>query len=295
MQLEGQIAMSTPTLGIVIGAVLGLLDGLSAWFHPDARPMMLAIVLGSTIKGVLTGLAAALVARWRRSLALGMAVGIVVGFVLSTLAAAGQPDHYWAIVLPGMLVGAIAGVMTHRLRPAALLTVALCLIPATLSEACQQPPTGGELLAALDPVIGRWHGTSEGQPGNAMVEREYTRILNSRFVHVKNRSVYPPQERNAKGEQHEDLGIFSFDRSRKQMVFRQFHVEGFVNHYVQEPQGPAATLVFVTESIENIPSGWRARETYKIISPDEFEEVFELAPPDKPFELYSRARLKRVK
>jgi hypothetical protein len=221
--------VSTPTLGIVVGAVLGLLDGLSAWFYPDARPMILAIVLGSTIKGVLTGLAAALVARWRRSLALGMAVGVVVGFVLSTLAATGQPEHYWAIVLPGMLVGAVAGLATHRQRPAALLAVALCLIPAILSEAGQQPATGSEPLAALDPVIGRWHGTSEGRPGNATVDREYTRILNSRFVHVNNRSVYPPQERNAKGEQHEDLGIFSVDRSRKQIVFRQFHVEGFVN------------------------------------------------------------------
>ena len=112
---------------------------------------------------------------------------------------------------------------------------------------------------------------------------------------MKNRSVYPSQERNAKGEQHEDLGIFSVDQSRKQIVFRQFHVEGFVNQYVQGPQPADGTLVFVTESIENIPSGWRARETYTIISANEFEEVFELAPPDKPFDLYSRARLKRVK
>jgi transcriptional regulator GlxA family with amidase domain len=29
--------------------------------------------------------------------------------------------------------------------------------------------------------------------------------------------------------------------------------------------------------------------------PDEFEEIFELAQGDKPFEVYSRARLKRVK
>ena len=41
--------MKTPTLGIVVGGMLGLLDGLSAWLDPEARPMMLAIVLGSTI------------------------------------------------------------------------------------------------------------------------------------------------------------------------------------------------------------------------------------------------------
>jgi hypothetical protein len=41
--------------------------------------------------------------------------------------------------------------------------------------------------------------------------------------------------------------------------------------------------------------GLRARETFVVLGPDEFEEVFELAGPGKPFELYSRARLKRVR
>jgi hypothetical protein len=38
----------------------------------------------------------------------------------------------------------------------------------------------------------------------------------------------------------------------------------------------------------------RARETHKIVSPDEFVEVFELAAPQKDFELYSDSRWKRV-
>ena len=287
--------MNRSTLGIVVGAVLGLLDGLSAWFYPDARPMMLAIVVGSTIKGVLTGLAVGLVAQRRKSLPLALAVGVIVGFALSTLAAAAQPDHYWAIVLPGMLVGAVAAVATNVMRPATVVAIGLCLLPAVLLEARQQPPGGNEALAALDPLVGRWRGTSEGRPGTGTVEREYVRILDSRFVHARNRSVYPPQERNPKGEQHEDVGIFSVDRSRQRIVFRQFHVEGFVNQYVQEPPSADGTLVFVTESIENIPAGWRARETYGFIGPDEFEEVFELSEPGKPFELYSRAKLKRVK
>jgi len=40
--------------------------------------------------------------------------------------------------------------------------------------------------------------------------------------------------------------------------------------------------VFTSEAIENIPAGWRARETYVVTGPDEFEEVFELAEPGKP-------------
>jgi hypothetical protein len=67
-----------------------------------------------------------------------------------------------------------------------------------------------------------------------------------------------------------------------------------VNQYVEEPGSNATTFVFTSEAIENIPAGWRARETYVIHGPDDFEEIFELAAAGKPFEEYSRARLKRV-
>ena len=87
------------------------------------------------------------------------------------------------------------------------------------------------------------------------------RVLGSRFIQVRNRSTYPPQERNPKGETHEDIGFLSFDSTRKRIVFRQFHVEGFVNQYVLEPNQTPDRLVFITESIENIPAGFRARET----------------------------------
>jgi len=53
------------------------------------------------------------------------------------------------------------------------------------------------------------------------------------------------------------------------------------------------TIVFTTEGIENIPAGYRARETYKIIGPDDFVEVFEIAEPGKDFELYSQGHYTR--
>lgn len=64
---------------------------------------------------------------------------------------------------------------------------------------------------------------------------------------------------------------------------------------IQADNVNASKLVFTTEAIENIPAGWRARETYIVHGLDEFEEIFELAEAGKGFELYSRARLKRVK
>ena len=155
--------------------------------------------------------------------------------------------------------------------------------------------TATDLLRPLAFLIGRWEGTSDGQPGAARVQREYTRILNSRFIRVQSQSIYQPQERNPKGETHEDLSVFSFDTTRRRAVLRQFHAEGFVNQYVADLDSQSEKFVFTTEAIENIPPGWRARETYTLLGPDEFEEVFELAEQGKPFELYSRARLKRVR
>ena len=194
----------------------------------------------------------------------------------------------------GMSVGARLGVLDGRSagRCAVGLALLLCALPATLGG--QQPASGApDPLQPLAFLVGRWEGTSEGQPGKAKVE--YRRALNSRFIHGRNRSEYPPQEKNPKGETHEDEGWFSFDRARKRIVLRQFHVEGFVNQFVEDPPSSAQKLGFITESIENIPPGWRARETYIVHGPDEFEEVFELAQAGKDFELYSRARLKRVR
>jgi len=120
--------------------------------------------------------------------------------------------------------------------------------------------------------------------------------LNGKYLQAKNKSTYPPQEKNPKGEVHEDLGLSSYDRGRKQFALRQFHIESFVNHYkLDAAASNDKTLVFVTESIENIPAGWRGRESYRIVSNDEFVEVFELAAPGKEFEIYSENWFRRKK
>ena len=172
--------------------------------------------------------------------------------------------------------------------------VAIVLVSvAALTSSGQQ--NAQDNLAAIAPLLGKWTGAAEGQPGNGTTEREYERMLGSRFIRARNRTTYPPQEKNPKGERHEDEGVFSFDRARKRIVLRQFHVEGFVNTYVQDLDAKPGTVSFTTEAIENIPAGWLARETYIFHNPDEVEEVFELAESGKPFTVYSRARLKRLK
>lgn len=178
------------------------------------------------------------------------------------------------------------------MRHAIILSLLSLSWPGPATQA--QTPTP-DPFARVAFLLGRWEGTSEGQPGKGIVRREYVRALNDRFIRVSNRSEYPVQEKNPKGEIHEDQGYISFDRARKRLVLRQFHVEGFVNQYVEELGPLPSPIVFTSEAIENIPPGWQARETYVVHGPDEFEEVFELAETGKPFEVYSRSRMKRVK
>jgi len=40
---------------MMLGAVLGMFDGLTAWFTPEVRNQLVGIVVGSTFKGFLTG------------------------------------------------------------------------------------------------------------------------------------------------------------------------------------------------------------------------------------------------
>ncbi len=288
--------MSKPLLGIVVGAFLGMIDGLSAWFSPDARPMMITIVVGSTVKGVITGLLAGVIARSWRSDAVGLISGLLIGGVLSVLAALAQEGHYLEIILPGMMLGALVGFVTQRYPrrstpkgSAIAVTIALVLAPVAYAQ--QAAPV--DRLAPVYALIGKWRGTTEGQPGTGTVERDYEHALGARFIRVRNRSTYPPQTKNPKGEVHEDEGFISFDNARKHLVFRQFHIERFVTTYAQDLSAKAGTVVFVSEAIENIPPGYRARETYLLLGPDEFEEVFEMAEPGKEFEVYSRTTLKR--
>ncbi len=227
------MSMSKPALGAVVGAVLGILDGLSAWFSPEARPIFVSIVIGSTLKGLVTGLLAGLIARWQRSTLVGIVAGLLIGFVLSSAVALSQPGHYMEIVLPGMLVGALVGFVTQRYpsvdrRTGAsigVLALAVVLLPPFHSASAQQAPPA-DALKSVSWLVGEWRGTSEGQPGKGTVERRYERVLRGRFIRATNRVTYPATEKTPKGEVLEVEGWFSFDRARKRVVLRQFHVEG---------------------------------------------------------------------
>jgi hypothetical protein len=189
--------------------------------------------------------------------------------------------------------------MTNQRNVAALVLTGAFLSTCPAAPCVAQAPSPAPAKRA-DPwqlvrvFLGKWEGDAQGEPGTGKSEREYRLTLNDRFIQVNGKSTYPPQAKNPKGEVHEDVGFISYDKAAQKLVFRQFHVEGFVNHYVLDSSSEdGRTLVFVTVGIENIPTGWKGRETYRLVSDDEFVETFALAQPGKEFETYSETRFRR--
>jgi hypothetical protein len=110
--------MSKPALGLLLGGLLGLIDGLSALLYPGTASMIVPIIVGSTIKGLVTGVAMGVLARRLRSVPIGILGGLALGLALSYVAAM-TPDpegqhHYAEIMLPGAILGVIVGFATQR-------------------------------------------------------------------------------------------------------------------------------------------------------------------------------------
>src|SRR5919205_1422465 len=82
-----EASVSKPLLGLVLGGVLGIFDGLSALISapndPAVRAGIVGIVVGSTIKGILTGLIIGWYAKRSQSLAAGIVFGLGIGLALA--------------------------------------------------------------------------------------------------------------------------------------------------------------------------------------------------------------------
>ena len=166
------------------------------------------------------------------------------------------------------------------MRRSLVVVIATTLLPGLASaQTDEQDP-----WRPLRPLIGAWAGDETGAPGVGKGERTYEFVIDSQFLHFRNISRFEPQERNPEGETHEDWGFFSYDTNRGRIVLRQFFVEGFVIRYVLASEDQSTgTLVFLSEDVENAPSGFRARYVITREDADAFEEVFAVANPDEDF------------
>ncbi len=169
-----------------------------------------------------------------------------------------------------------------------LLALAVAVTP--LGASAQTP----DPLAQVAPLVGDWTGVGQGEPGTSAATRHTTRIQNGRFVMVEGRSVYPKQEANKTGETHTSLDVWSFDKARGLIMLRQFDSLGFVSTYAQDKAASRpGHIVLVSESLENVPVGWKAGYTYDLLAVDEYREHFELDPDGKGVKTYVLGRYLR--
>ena len=161
------------------------------------------------------------------------------------------------------------------------------------SLAVAQPEAKTDELAVLKFLEGKW---IDEKPGVSKVVQDYEFIMNGKYLSMKTRAVFEPSEKNPKSEVHEDFGIFSYDQSRKTLVFRQFHIEGFVIYYALEKKDQnEKELTFVSEQIENAPPGTKTKEIFKFVGEDKVEQSFHVAWPNREFACYSLNNLTRIK
>jgi hypothetical protein len=158
-----------------------------------------------------------------------------------------------------------------------LIPLLLFLLVGALPSRALSQDAARDRLADVGWLVGDWTGVGQGQPGTSGSSRHAARVHGGRFIRVESRSVYPPQTGNDRGEVHTSTDIWSFDRSRGLLVMRQFDSLGFVSTYVQDRAASAGgRIVLVSEQLENVPGGWRARYTYEHPSANEYRELFEL-------------------
>jgi len=177
---------------------------------------------------------------------------------------------------------------------------------ALAGEAATPTPTAtsgaapGAEPATYDPwspvrfLLGQWEGEGQGRGGVSKVSWSFELVLRGRYLQLRGTSVFDPQPANPTGERHEELSLYSWDKRRMALVWRQFNVEGFVNQLVLEKE-EGEELTFVTEAIEGLPPGFRARQVLRRVAPDELHTRFSIAAPGKDFEPYAENRLRRVK
>ena len=111
--------MKKPVLGLLLGGVLGIFDGLTALLSaPSLAPEIVGIVIGSTFKGLVAGSIIGWFAKKVSSVPLGVLFGLVVSgllaYAIAAMPAADGKHYYWEIILPGSILGIVVGYATQK-------------------------------------------------------------------------------------------------------------------------------------------------------------------------------------
>ena len=167
----------------------------------------------------------------------------------------------------------------------AMLAVIVAITAASRPAAAQDESATPEPdpWGSLKLLAGSWEGAIEGKLGTGRGIRRYE-LMGDAFLVCRHASVRLPQEKSPRGDQHEELGVFSYDSERRTIVYREFFpMEGVV---VRSPCAIDGMRVVCTAEAVESGSGIRARLTLEIVDRYRFKEVYELAFPGQDLSVY---------
>jgi hypothetical protein len=277
--------MNKPLLGVIVGGILGVFDGLSALVSaPEVAPEIVTIVIGSTFKGVIVGLIAGLVARKVNSVPIGIAVGLVAGMAFAYWVAYMQEkelgrNYYWQIMLPGSLAGAIVGFATQRYgkRPGAAVAAALLLVAHAGVAYAAEPATSGAADAKaaferLKTLVGDWDG-SVTKPDGPKARVEFRLAGNGSAL----------VERLFPGTDHEMVSVYHLSGS--DLVMTHYCAMGNQPRMKLATGGAAGDLVFDFTSGDNVDpktSTYMGGGRLTVKGSDSFEADWQVISQGKP-------------
>jgi hypothetical protein len=171
--------------------------------------------------------------------------------------------------------------------------VATVLVLSAAAVRAQPPATAAPPdWKAFDFLIGDFVAAGGGAPGSATGATSLHPIMNGTVLERVNTAEYPAQN-GRPALTHEDRMYVYRDPDAKALRALYFDPEGHVILYRLSTDAAAHSVQMISDPIPGQP---RYRLTYTSTAVDEFDTIFEIAPPDHPdqFARYVGGKARRV-
>ncbi|RLE19940.1 MAG: hypothetical protein DRJ08_07660 [Acidobacteria bacterium] len=150
-------------------------------------------------------------------------------------------------------------------------------------------------LAPLAPLSGKWVGRGQGISGPSVVKQNFSFVLSG--FHLANRSTarYKPKKGETVGRFSKTIGIFSFDKIQKKIIYREFRSDGTFQYFqLITLTKDKKTFVFQSVNRTNQEQKILTRLVFHLIDRDHLQEAINRATDGKTFKKVESFQLRRV-
>ncbi len=151
-------------------------------------------------------------------------------------------------------------------------------------------------LAPLKPLSGKWVGKGEGINGQSVVKQVYHFVLDGTHFQSTVTARFKPEDGESIGRIQKAAGIFSFDSTKKIIVYHEFTSDGQVHLYkLIQITKDGLTLIFQTDKGKDKNADQQTRLTFHITNRNKLQKTVSLTSDGKTFKQVESIVLHRVK